>query len=260
VVRLEDGRITIDVAPLRPGERFRVTTGDGEVEVRGTSFDVAARDGCLLSVRVAHGRVVVRRHGQEVALLGAGESWAAPGPAPVAEPAPTVEPTPVRRRVRLPAHEAVPTPAPRESPPLAAEPPRAQGPSPAEASFTAGWDALRAGDYAAAAAAFARTIAAAPEGPLLEDGSYWRLVALARAGAGAAARDEMGRFTARFPRSPRAAEVSAMLGWALIDAGRWDEAEGRFRAALTSGSLPNAVRDSASAGLTAVARHRAAAP
>src|SRR5204862_7014222 len=40
LVRLDDGRIELDVVPLARGERFRVATDSGEVEVRGTSFAV----------------------------------------------------------------------------------------------------------------------------------------------------------------------------------------------------------------------------
>ena len=44
IVRLDDGRIELDVIPLAAGERFRVVTDNGEVEVRGTSFEVLAAD------------------------------------------------------------------------------------------------------------------------------------------------------------------------------------------------------------------------
>src|SRR5205809_310350 len=42
IVRLDDGRIELDVNPLAAGERFRVVTDAGEVEVRGTIFEVLA--------------------------------------------------------------------------------------------------------------------------------------------------------------------------------------------------------------------------
>jgi ferric-dicitrate binding protein FerR (iron transport regulator) len=51
MVRLTDGTITVEVEKLRPGERFRVVTGDAEVEVRGTAFDVTAKDDALIGVR-----------------------------------------------------------------------------------------------------------------------------------------------------------------------------------------------------------------
>src|SRR5690606_20168407 len=44
VVELAAGRVTVEVARLRAGERFVVRTEDAEVEVRGTAFEVEARD------------------------------------------------------------------------------------------------------------------------------------------------------------------------------------------------------------------------
>src|SRR5205814_7946154 len=60
MVRVDDGQVTIEVRPLGPGERFRAITDDAQVEVRGTSFDLAVRTGHLEAVRVWHGRVEVR--------------------------------------------------------------------------------------------------------------------------------------------------------------------------------------------------------
>jgi hypothetical protein len=57
IVRLTRGTITVEVAPLLSGERFRVVTGDAEVEVRGTVFDATARDDSLVAVAVISGKV-----------------------------------------------------------------------------------------------------------------------------------------------------------------------------------------------------------
>lgn len=75
IVRLTDGTITVEVAALSPGERFRVVTADGEVEVRGTAFDVTADHDHLRAVRVLHGRVEVRAEGSTRRTLAAGERW-----------------------------------------------------------------------------------------------------------------------------------------------------------------------------------------
>ncbi|MCA9542082.1 MAG: FecR domain-containing protein, partial [Myxococcales bacterium] len=64
IVRLVEGVVTVEVRPRAPGQRFRVVTGDAEVEVRGTAFDVEARGDRLVGVRVLHGRVAVRCEGQ----------------------------------------------------------------------------------------------------------------------------------------------------------------------------------------------------
>jgi hypothetical protein len=76
LVVLESGTIHVEVSRLGQGERFRVRAGDGEVEVRGTAFDVTVDGGHMERVEVEHGRVEVRRTGAAGAVLGAGEHWA----------------------------------------------------------------------------------------------------------------------------------------------------------------------------------------
>ena len=68
-VVLHDGSIDVEVTPLHAGERFRVVTADTEVEVRGTAFEVTARRGHLIGVRVRHGLVEVRPLGGTIALV-----------------------------------------------------------------------------------------------------------------------------------------------------------------------------------------------
>jgi TolA-binding protein len=75
IVRLTQGTITVEVSPLQTGERFRVITADGEVEVRGTAFDVSAEGDRLTAVRVLHGKVEVRASGAAAKLLAPGERW-----------------------------------------------------------------------------------------------------------------------------------------------------------------------------------------
>jgi hypothetical protein len=75
LVVLESGTIHVEVSRLGQGERFRVRAGDGEVEVRGTAFDVTVDGGHMERVEVEHGRVEVRRAGAAGAVLGAGEHW-----------------------------------------------------------------------------------------------------------------------------------------------------------------------------------------
>jgi hypothetical protein len=225
VVRLHEGAVSVQVTPLGPGERFRVVAGDGEVEVHGTAFDVAVKDDRLVSVTVDHGLVEVRpAHGPRV-FLHAAESWHAP---PSSSAAATAEPEEPRR----------PAAAPTES--AAAE------------GFARGWRALRGGDYLAAAAAFGRSASADPADPISEDARYWRAVALARGGRPASARAEMAAFLTRYPTSARAGEISAMLGWLLLDVHDRAGAQRRFRAA--AGDRADAVRASARAGLQALAQ------
>jgi TolA-binding protein len=75
IIRLYEGTITVSVEPLQPGERFRVITGDGEVEVHGTIFDVVVEEDSLASVRVHEGVVAVRPEDSAPTELRLGERW-----------------------------------------------------------------------------------------------------------------------------------------------------------------------------------------
>lgn len=79
IVHLMDGTIDVEVEHLGPGERFRVVTADGEVEVRGTAFEVDATGDRLSAVRVLRGRVTVRSSSLDDPIaLDPGEAWRAP--------------------------------------------------------------------------------------------------------------------------------------------------------------------------------------
>lgn len=252
VVRLTEGTILVKVAPLGAGERFRVVTSDAEVEVHGTLFEVTAASDRLVSVRVRHGIVEVRARHQAPAFLREGERWDAPVP-PVA-PAPIARPD-VTPAVKAIARDAVAQRAIRRAPP----PPAATHEPPVrgldELLFEEGWNALRAGDPAAAAPALERAFDARPDGPLAEDASFWHAVALARAGQRTAAGSALARYLDRFGGAARAGEASAMLGWLLLEQGDVAEAERRFSRAKDD-PVPS-VRDSARRGLAETERRRA---
>ena len=128
LVVLESGTIHVEVSRLDPGERFRVRAGDGEVEVRGTAFDVTVDGGHMERVAVEHGRVEVRRPGDTGAVLGPGQHWtmaAARASSRPAEPiearqddAPAPSAPPVRHTPTGPLHRV-----PVESPSAATEAP-----------------------------------------------------------------------------------------------------------------------------------------
>jgi tetratricopeptide (TPR) repeat protein len=249
VVRLEHGTIDVAVAPLHPGERFRVVVGDAEVEVRGTAFEVVAADDRLVSVEVKHGRVEVRPRDRTHAVLDAGAKWRAAdvarAPAPSPPPAPVVAPpAPPPPRPRATPRPRV-TPAPPPAPPA---PPRARAPE--ELAYDDAWSAMRARDYARASAAFARVMLLAPDGSLVEDAAFWQAVALARGGRRTQAITAFRDFLDAHPRSPHAGEASAMLGWLLLDTGERAEAARHFRAAI--GDPSKSVRASARSGLDAL--------
>jgi len=258
LVRLRNGTLTLDVEPLHEGERFRVVAGDGEVEVRGTSFEVTATGDHLIGVRVSRGRVEVRPAGGAMTVLEPGQSWhvpivavtpPAPAPAPVPQPAPAPTKIVVARPHAI-AKTHTKTAAARVDAPVAPAPPSPAPAKPAasadEIAYNDAWDAMRSGNFRSAAAAFARVQA----GALVDDASFWHAVALARGNHAGEAIIAFRAMIDRFPSSPRTGEASAMLGWLLVDAHQLDEARSRFQAASTDRS--EAVRDSAKRGLDAL--------
>jgi hypothetical protein len=255
IVRLTQGTLTVEVEKLHPGERFRVVTDDGEVEVRGTAFDVSADGDRLRSVRVLHGRVEVRPAESQAVVLDIGQRWDAtkiarveepelePGPGPIAadEPAPAKRPAKPARQRQLTAQ----APLPAQAPPPAVK-------RPIELLFGEGWAALAAGDARKAAAVFEQAARSSPGDPLAEDAWFWHASALARSGSRAAV-GALDSFLARYPRSPRAGEASAVLAWLILESDL-DRAESLFRAA--AGDRVAAVRASGVKGLAAVAARR----
>jgi hypothetical protein len=285
-VRLEVGSLRISVEPATRGETFQVVTARGEVEVRGTVFETVASAAGLVAVRVERGKVVVRPdRGQELAVPAGGE-WRRPPEAPppiTTPPALAVRRSPGRPLSASSAHAAAgaPTSTTRSSPPPPPSPSRSLswGPDRAAPSgagvlrrsrgdgstaaaaeddtpdqlaaeaFGDGMALLRAGSLAQAARAFERVASLSPASPMVEDARYWRAVALARGGNKAAAEVALDGFLTDYPLSPRAGEVSVMLGWLLLD-GRPAAAEPRFRAGL--GDRSPRVQQSARDGLAAL--------
>jgi hypothetical protein len=171
IVRLREGGARFDVSPLAQDQRFRVIAGDGEVEVRGTSFDVEVRGDRLAAVRVHHGRVEVRVSGRPMVVLGAREDWN------IGESA-----------------------APSDT----------AAPSAAETAFITGWSAFRAGRLSQAVASFDQVLRSAPDSAMAEDAEYWRTVALARSES-PAAREELQAFLRKYPRSAHADDARLSL-------------------------------------------------
>jgi TolA-binding protein len=125
-------------------------------------------------------------------------------------------------------------------------------------AFSDGWQALRVQDYPRAVIAMRRALEAAPTSALAADARYWEAVALARQGLVTKARAAMEDFLRRYPGSPRAGEVSAMLGWSYFESHDWSTAERLFRAA--ENDRTPAVRESARKGLEITARQARPAP
>ncbi|AKU91186.1 tetratricopeptide repeat protein [Vulgatibacter incomptus] len=247
VVRLYEGTISVDVEPLRAGERFRVVVGDGQVEVRGTSFDVEAVGDALSSVKVEHGVVDVNPGSRPTVVLLDGQRWdaksegaAGSGAVPIRVESPSAK----ERRGRAPPPvesetTAVSDPVPDEPPPR----------SPMAELFDRGWTQLRSGRPREAAQTFEEALAKHPSDPLAEDAAFWRGVSLARAKRTQEASRALAAFIDAHPTSHRAGEASVMLGWILLERREIDAAEARFRAAVAD--PVEAVRASAEKGLEA---------
>lgn len=304
-VELNDGRLTLEVAPIQAGERFRIVTDDGEVEMESGTVEVLADHGVLRSVVVLSGRAEVRPKDGAARAVTAGQRWGAeasvaPAPSvapsaapsvavvsasPSVVPSPSVAPTspsvapssasvvPAGPRPSVAAASpaaprtvvaAAPSPSPELAPPPVTwvvspspSPTAAESPTPAipapttvERSFKEAFDALRDGDFGVAAARFADV--EDKSDPLAEDASYWRAVALGRAGRTADARRAMERNLERWPSSARAPEVSAMLGWILLRQGERDSARAWLEKAQARGNA--AVKESAAKGLAELSR------
>jgi FecR protein len=187
-VTLDEGTLAVHVRPQRLGERFLVVMPDGELEVRGTTFEVTVAGGATTRVTVDEGVVELRLRGRDAVRLERGGVWTPPAPVTANTPEKGTPP------------KAVPSVLP--------VPPPDDGAS----AYSSAVDLLRAGRGDDAAAAFHAFILAHPAAPQAEDASYLEAVALARAGrvdaAGLAAEHHLARFPASFHRKEAAILVA----------------------------------------------------
>jgi len=189
-VTLSDGEIEVHVRTQRVDERFLIELPNGELEVRGTTFDVSVARGATSRVHVDEGHVELRLHGQPAVLLGGGDVWTPP-----AAPAVVAQKTPLR---------LAPSGAPAAS---------VTGTAPDEgaAIYAQAVDLLRAGRGDDAAAAFHAFLLAHPAAPQAEDASFLEAVALARAGRGDAAALAAEHHLASFPGSFHRKEAAILV-------------------------------------------------
>jgi hypothetical protein len=268
LLMLDEGEIELGVAASCPGHRFRIRTGDAEIEVPAGRLSVHAHARMLVAVRVFGGYAEVRAKGGGHAALRAGDEWtaeASPRTTAIERPAlpPVVErPAPSRvsaapaapARAERPVSRTIAL-SPGKSPvrpllaPTPSEPPSmpATASAPQRASFDRAWRLLRGGDAAQAATAFREVEQQAGGDAISEDAAFWQAVALARANLTADARRELTRFVAHYPGSARVGEASAMLGWMLLDSGDTEGARRAFERAVTD--KVDRARASAQSGL-----------
>ncbi|MGO8996540.1 MAG: FecR domain-containing protein [Polyangiaceae bacterium] len=214
-VRLVHGTLKIHVRHQTGAERFLVDLPDGELEVRGTTFEVSVDETATERVSVEDGTVALRIAGLTQVELNGGETWTKPKGA---EPA------------KAPAHDAPSVAAPDRAklkPAAAAAAPSAS----AQASTDDGADAyaaaialLQGGKHSAAADAFRAYVLAHPRAPQAEDASFLEAAALARAGRPDAAALAAEDHLARFPKSFHRREAAILIARAARDRGDCEQA------------------------------------
>jgi len=214
-VVLDDGALRVHVRSQVAGERFLVMLPDGELEVRGTTFEVSVEHGATTRVHVEEGEVEVRLHGQETRRLTTGETWRIS--APLASSA-LLAPSGLPSRTRS-------TPATSAA--------VADG----AAAYAMAIGLLREGRNDEAAAAFHTLVQSQPSASQAEDASFLEAVALARAGRGNAAASEAEDHLVRFPGSFHRREATILVARAAGQRG--DCAKVRTLLAPWTGKSPD---------------------
>jgi hypothetical protein len=218
-VYLTAGALRVHVRPQQRGERFLVELPDGQLEVRGTTFQVVVTDGATSYVHVDEGVVELRLRGSEARLLGVGDSW------PEAQP-PTASGSTQPRRVGAARSSA----RAQDTDPLLST---VAVQAPLAASTIDGYaEAMRllqdgrAEDAATLFHAYAVAHAGASQA---EDASFLEALALARAGRRDAAGLAAERHLTSYPRSFHAKDAAILVARAAASRGDC----GRARAVLS---------------------------
>jgi TolA-binding protein len=233
-VVLLEGDATLRVHKQGVGERFLVVVPDGEIEVRGTTFEVSVRSGSTSRVHVDEGVVVVRVRGERT--LQVGDTWprdeesASAPAAPVAPPAPP--PPPVTPSGAEAAHEQMAvTPSSVSRPNVARQPsvPASGSVSPTSAAPTAARDeasdyeravdAYRLGRFEQAASLLHDLAITYPSSPLLDDALFIEATSQASAGHSDTAARLAAEHAARFPASFHRKEAALLIARRLRDEG-----------------------------------------
>jgi hypothetical protein len=193
-VTLEEGAIAANVRPQQSGERFIVELPDGELEVRGTTFEVMVVEGRTRRVHVDEGLVELRLRAYGTVMLGRDETWQ--------EPTVAAEPSPPRVAAAPPVRDSSAPGKPIATPTVNEE----------ANLYANAMNLLRARENDEAAAAFHAFAAAHPRATQAEDASFLEAVALARAGRADAAGLAAERHLTAFPRSFHRKEAAILVG------------------------------------------------
>ncbi len=225
-ILLSQGELWIVVRKQMPDERFLVETAAGEIEVRGTTFNVLVDEHAIRHVHVVEGLVALRLRGRPVLELAAGQTWDLDAPAsiPVA-PASTATST-----------SAGPLPIARNLPAMA---PRANTES---ADYEGAMGLYRSARYAEAAEAFRRFAAQHRNSGLTEDATFLEALSLTRAGQVDAGAMAASRHLAAFPNSFHMKDASILVARAARERGDCQQAR-RFLAPWLGSDADATIRD-----------------
>jgi ferric-dicitrate binding protein FerR (iron transport regulator) len=227
-IALSDGTTAIHVEHLARDQRFLVQLPDGDLEVRGTRFQVSVTERRTMHLEVSEGVVALRLVGQAEVVLVAGEQWTMPA-------SPVAADTALARSLGLPATSAQavgsPPAALPPSPPIAlasASRATAVAPSPLPAadtaavpaesvpargdSYAACVSAFESGDYASADLLFADFMRDNPSDARSEDAAFLRAVSHARMGDAAGAVRLAHEYLQRYPQGLRHREAERLAG------------------------------------------------
>jgi hypothetical protein len=222
-VSLREGTLSLRVRRLAAGERFLVETGDAEVEVRGTVFDVEAHAGRIAHVAVSEGKVEVR-YRRAISVIAAGGAWEPPAEAAaasavtltasaVAAGAAGVDPgegarrAPASRPLGRVASTAQPGARPADEG-LASDPAVKGEGGDASKAFGEAVDLLGRGDYGAARKQLEDFRAAHPNDGRADLAAFLTIVSLQHAGRRAEAREAARRYLQLYPNGDRRAEAA----------------------------------------------------
>jgi hypothetical protein len=183
-VHLDEGTLSLHVERQRPDGRFLVELPDGEIEVRGTRFEVTARRGLTRSVRVEEGVVVYRPVGAPEIVLHAGERWNAEAKLAASSTSPAKTLSQARER------DAQLSPA---------------------ADYEAAAAVYGAKRYAEAATRFSAFVSAHPMAVEAEDASFLEASALAHDGRSEAAAKVAEHFLRTYPTSFHARDAAVLV-------------------------------------------------
>jgi TolA-binding protein len=224
-VTLTQGELWIVVRKQAQGERFLVEVPDGELEVRGTTFDVRVGAGATRHVHVVEGVVAVELHGHAALELAAGQAWdlEAPDAEAVPKPASPATPPPSVSVARLP---------PPTVPLRAVVSPR---PNTESADYEAVMKLYRGGRHEEAAAAFRQFAMRHRDSELKEDATFLEALSLTKAGHVDLGAVAAWRHLAEFPSSFHKKEASILVARAARDRGDCEEARRSLAPWLAAG-------------------------